>query len=77
MKYTWEEDDLIAGTRVKTKDAQEVWMLGYCHWSAMGNKDRVMISTGDGCVANPMTKKELLEFLNEGKYMPLPKEPNK
>ena len=70
MKCIWDEADIKCGQVVGKANKSERVTLGFL--SNVFNSERfVTVSSLDGMVSNPMTKKELADSLTRYEYLPV------
>lgn len=72
MQVIWNEKDLIPGMKLGSPRHKERFLLGY----TFGGADRVtrkvvLVSLADGSVTAYENNEDLLEELNDGRYVPL------
>ena len=70
MKCIWEEKDIRTGRRYSRPGLGEDWIIGYL--SAADNDRRYCsISTADGLVTAPRSKREFADHLTKEDYLPV------
>ena len=70
IDVTWEEKDIVFGTRYGRIGLNEEWLIGYMGCSE-GPARYVSISTADGMVTEAITKAAFAARLTENKYIPI------
>lgn len=69
MKFVWEDNDIVMGTKYSKPDIKEVWMFGYI--PDVPNQI-CSISMMDGLVVNHgQNRQNLAERLTKENYIPL------
>lgn len=70
MRVIWDEDDVKVGRVYGKSGIKEQWLIGY-RADLSGDARYVSVSTSDGMVTIPRTKRGMAENLSRNGYSPV------